>query len=170
MLADRHSGMVRRTRPQMCNCTSGNLEIPGSRLRRALSDKRYALARGMTATVVDANYFCGFGWRRAMTPFSLRESRFTRASTKRSRILTMTPRCFLAIGGSGPRRTGGEIFSNVKAGIVYPLGAELKHPWNFPRSRWNKRRQRQSVPPAFCLSMIVSEDRYPLFRIMLWRG
>src|SRR6266851_6557017 len=30
-----HSGMVRRTRPQMCNCTSGNLEIPGSRLRRA---------------------------------------------------------------------------------------------------------------------------------------
>src|SRR5947207_12042990 len=22
--------MVRRTRPQMCNCTSGNLEIPGS--------------------------------------------------------------------------------------------------------------------------------------------
>src|SRR5450755_4575061 len=26
-----HSGMVRRTRPQMCNCTSGNLEIPGSR-------------------------------------------------------------------------------------------------------------------------------------------
>ncbi len=26
----RHSGMVRRTRPQMCNCTSGNLEIPGS--------------------------------------------------------------------------------------------------------------------------------------------
>src|SRR6266513_5564906 len=27
--------MVRRTRPQMCNCTSGNLEIPGS--RRSLS-------------------------------------------------------------------------------------------------------------------------------------
>src|SRR6266849_5306240 len=24
--------MVRRTRPQMCNCTSGNLEIPGSHL------------------------------------------------------------------------------------------------------------------------------------------
>ena len=32
----------------MCNCTSGNLEIPGSALRAALSDKRYALARGMT--------------------------------------------------------------------------------------------------------------------------
>src|SRR6266576_2875585 len=28
----RHSGMVRRTRPQMCDCTSGNLEIPGSML------------------------------------------------------------------------------------------------------------------------------------------
>jgi hypothetical protein len=44
----------------------------------------------------------------------------------------MTPRCFLAIGGIGPRRIGGEIFSNVKAGIVYPLGTELKHPWTFP--------------------------------------
>ena len=32
---DRHSGMVRRTRPQMCNCTSGNLEVPGSMLRIA---------------------------------------------------------------------------------------------------------------------------------------
>src|ERR1700719_2790468 len=31
----RHSGMVRRTRPQMCNRTSGNLEIPGSMLRIA---------------------------------------------------------------------------------------------------------------------------------------
>jgi hypothetical protein len=31
--------------------------------------------------------------------------------------------------GIGPRRTGGEIFSNVKAGIVYPLFVELKHSW-----------------------------------------
>jgi hypothetical protein len=31
----RHSGMVRRTRPQMRNCASGNLEIPGSMLRIA---------------------------------------------------------------------------------------------------------------------------------------
>src|ERR1700687_3908460 len=42
--------MVRRTRPQMCNCTSGNLEIPGS--RRSLSSGRACadpLARpGMT--------------------------------------------------------------------------------------------------------------------------
>src|SRR5438876_4639938 len=39
----RHSGMVRRTRPQMCNCTSGNLEIPGSRFARpgmTLKDSR----------------------------------------------------------------------------------------------------------------------------------
>jgi hypothetical protein len=34
-LAQRHSGMVRRTRPHMCNCTSGNLEIQGSMLRIA---------------------------------------------------------------------------------------------------------------------------------------
>ena len=51
----------------------------------------------------------------------------------------MTPRCFLAVGASGPRRTGGEIFSNVKAGIVYPLVVELKHPWNFPWYRWMNR-------------------------------
>src|SRR6202035_4610892 len=34
-LPDHYSRMVRRTRPQMCNCTSGNLEIPGSRVSRA---------------------------------------------------------------------------------------------------------------------------------------
>ena len=62
----------------------------------------------------------------------LRWLRLTRASTNRSRIWTMTPRCFLAIGGIGPRRTGGEIFSNLKAGIVYPLFVELKHSWNSP--------------------------------------
>ena len=63
-------------------------------------------------------------------------ARLTRASTNRSRIWTMTPRCFLfAIGGIGPRRTGGEIFSNVKAGIVYPLVVELKHSWNSPGYR-----------------------------------
>src|SRR6476646_6837426 len=31
----RHSGMVRQHRPQMRNCASGNLEIPGSMLRIA---------------------------------------------------------------------------------------------------------------------------------------
>jgi hypothetical protein len=35
----------------------------------------------------------------------------------------------LTMGEIGPRRTGGEIFSNVKTGIVYPPVAELKHPW-----------------------------------------
>ena len=74
---------------------------------------------------------CGL---RAMTPF-LPSSllRLTRASTNRSSIWTMTPRCFLfAIGGIGPLSTGGEIFSNVKAGIVYPLVVEMKHSWNSP--------------------------------------
>ena len=32
-----------------------------------------------------------------------------------------------AAGGAG-----GEIFSNVKAGIVYPLFVELKHSWSSP--------------------------------------
>ncbi len=45
----------------------------------------------------------------------------------------MTPRCLWTIGAMGPRRIGGEIFSNVKTGIVYPLVAELKHSWNSPR-------------------------------------
>src|SRR6476646_10079661 len=105
--------------------------------------------------------YSGFGWRRGVAPFSLRESRSTRASTKRSRILTMTPRCFLAIGGSGPRRTGGEIFSNVKAGIVYPLGAELKHPWNFPRSRWNKRRNGNLFHPLLPGHDLFGKTTFP---------
>ena len=31
----------------------------------------------------------------------------------------------------GPRRTGDDIFSNVNAGIVYPLAVELEHSWYF---------------------------------------
>ena len=58
----------------------------------------------------------------------------------------MTPRCFLAIGGIGPRRSGGDSFSNVKAGIVYPLVVELKHSWNSPRFRWMNRLWQQIVP------------------------
>jgi hypothetical protein len=42
----------------------------------------------------------------------------------------MTPRCLVAMGGIGPRRIGGEIFSNVKTGMVHPLVVELKHSWN----------------------------------------
>ena len=68
-----------------------------------------------------------------MTPFFT--ARFTRASTKRPRIWTMTPRCFVSIGAIGPRRTGGEIFSNVKAGTVYPLAVELRHPERLPDFR-----------------------------------
>jgi hypothetical protein len=33
----------------------------------------------------------------------------------------------LATGVTGVRSPGGEIFSNVKAGTVYPLFVELKH-------------------------------------------
>src|SRR6187551_2477200 len=56
-----------------------------------------------------------------------------RASTKRPSTWTITPRCLDSMGAIGPRRTGGEIFSNVKAGIVYPLFVELKH------SGWTRR-------------------------------
>jgi hypothetical protein len=37
------------------NLNSSRLWIPGSRLRGALSDKRYALTRGMTVMVADTN-------------------------------------------------------------------------------------------------------------------
>jgi hypothetical protein len=37
------------------------------------------------------------------------------------------------MGETGPGDIGGDIFSNVKAGIVYPLIVELKHSWNSPR-------------------------------------
>jgi hypothetical protein len=37
------------------------------------------------------------------------------------------------MGGIGPRRTGGDIFSNVNAGTVVPLFVELKHSWKFPQ-------------------------------------
>ncbi len=64
---------------------------------------------------------------RAITPFLPSTIRLTRASANLSSILTTTPRCFLlATGGTGPRFSGGEIFSNVKAGIVHPLFVELK--------------------------------------------
>jgi hypothetical protein len=44
----------------------------------------------------------------------------------------MTPRGFLRVGVIDSQWTGGEIFSNVNAGTVYPLAAaELKYPWHF---------------------------------------
>src|SRR5689334_14073588 len=69
-----------------------------------------------------------------MTPFS---SRLTRASTKRSRIWTMTPRFLTTIGAIGPRLAGGEIFSKVKAGMVYHLVVELRHSSKSPGYRPN---------------------------------
>ena len=41
------------------------------------------------------------------------------------------PRCLL-VAGAGAGWTGGEIFSNIKAGIVHPLVVELRHPKHFP--------------------------------------
>ena len=87
-----------------------------------------AVAQGRVKAQSDTGY-----WRRANTFFSSRRARLTRFSTNRSKICTMTPRCFFLIDGIGPRRAGGEIFSNVKAGMVYPLVVELKHSWNSPR-------------------------------------
>src|SRR6266480_1849599 len=49
----RHSGMVRRTRPQMCDRTSGNLEIPGSMLthRPGMTEtiSRFTMTRFITS-------------------------------------------------------------------------------------------------------------------------
>jgi hypothetical protein len=66
-----------------------------------------------------------------------RAARLTRASTKRSSIWKMTPGCFLttdvaATGTIGVRATGGDIFSNEKAGMVHPLVVELKHSRSSP--------------------------------------
>ena len=56
----------------------------------------------------------------------------------------MTPRCFLAVEGPDPELedplptdetgppAGGEIFSNIKAGMVHPIIVELRHSWHSP--------------------------------------
>jgi hypothetical protein len=46
----------------------------------------------------------------------------------------MTPGCFLTtdVAATGVRGAGGEIFSNEKAGMVYPLVVELKHSRSSP--------------------------------------
>jgi hypothetical protein len=83
---------------------------------------------------------------RAITPFF--NDRLTRASANLSSILTTTPRCFLlATGGAiGLGLSGGEIFSNVKAGIVRPLFVELKHSWSPPVCRANGLRDKPFGP------------------------
>jgi hypothetical protein len=82
-------------------------------------------------------------------PFLPRKVRLVRTSTKRSMIWTMRLRLTVegalpleeeegleteGLEGDGidPRRTGGVIFSKVKAGMVYPLVVELKHSLDFP--------------------------------------
>lgn len=55
-----------------------------------------------------------------------------RSSATRSIIWLMTPRGFSGAVAAGPRRSGGEIFSNVNAGMVCPLVVELKHLLVFP--------------------------------------
>src|ERR1700677_2865733 len=88
-------------------------------------------------------------------PLSPRGVRFTRTTTRRSSIWKMTPRGFFSactgMAGVGPRRTcgdifSGDIFSNVKAGIVYPLVIELKHVGNFPRTHQMNCLCQQTVP------------------------
>ena len=73
-------------------------------------------------------YSVGFSSRRA-APGASRRMRLARLSARRSIIWLMMPRGFLGAGPVGPLRTGGEIFSNMNAGIVYPLAVELKHSW-----------------------------------------
>ena len=41
---------MRSIEPRMCNCTSGNLEIPGSRQRAPRNDGGYAFADGLSPT------------------------------------------------------------------------------------------------------------------------
>ena len=65
-------------------------------------------------------YFTGFSSPRA----DARNPRLARRWAKRPIIWLMRPRGFLGVVAAGARRTGGEIFSNVNAGIVYPLAVE----------------------------------------------
>ena len=67
------------------------------------------------------SYFAGFS-----SPRIARSSgnlRLARRSAKRSIIWLMRPRGFFG-NAVGPRRTGGDIFSNVNDGIVCPLAVE----------------------------------------------
>jgi hypothetical protein len=51
-------------------------------------------------------------------------ARLARRSAKRSIIWLIRPRGFFGVSAAGARRTGGDIFSNINAGIVYPLAVE----------------------------------------------
>nr|WP_201759930.1 hypothetical protein [Bradyrhizobium sp. AC87j1] len=75
-------------------------------------------------------YSAGFSSRRIGG--SSCKVRLARRSAIRSIIWRMTPRGFFAAAAVGTRRTGGEIFSNVNAGIVCPLAVEMNHLLEFP--------------------------------------
>jgi hypothetical protein len=60
------------------------------------------------------------------------KARLARRSARRSIIWLMIPRGFFGVVAAGARRTGGEIFSNVNAGIVCPLAVEMNHLLEFP--------------------------------------
>src|SRR3984885_200340 len=81
-----------------------------------------------------------------MMLLSLRSVRFTRTTTRRSSTWKMVPRGFFSTAGIGPRGCSGDIFSNVKAGIVYPLIIELKHVRKFSRTRQVNCLCQQTVP------------------------
>jgi hypothetical protein len=89
-----------------------------------------------------------------MMPLSLRCIRFARTATKRSKTWKITARGFFSTAGIGSRRAcgdvfSGDIFSNVKAGIVYPLIVELKHVRKFSRTRQVNCLRQQTVPFRF---------------------
>jgi hypothetical protein len=72
-----------------------------------------------------ANYHFRFSSEPAL---SLRGARLARIPTKRTSIWMMKPGCLLtAAATTGARGDGGEIFSNEKTGMVYPLLVELRH-------------------------------------------
>src|SRR5439155_21672725 len=80
---------------------------------------------------VNERYSAGFASGRT-APSSPRNARRARRSAKRSISWLMRPRGFFGIAAVGARRTGGEIFSNVNAGIVCPLAVEMNHLLEFP--------------------------------------
>jgi hypothetical protein len=85
---------------------------------------RDAIDSGRTG-MSKANYHFRFSSEPAL---SLRGARLARIPTKRTSIWMMKPGCLLtAAATTGARGDGGEIFSNEKTGMVYPLLVELRH-------------------------------------------
>ena len=72
--------------------------LPGARAGPGAAAQDRGLEQPAAAQSAMKAQSDGFCWRRAITPFFARVLRLTRASTKRSSIWTMTPRCFFSIG------------------------------------------------------------------------